>query len=200
MTHALTLVAALFLAQGYEPPTRLGTAPLERPDEERVQALGKMLRCPVCQGVSIADSPSSMARAQLDKVRELVKEGQSDQEIYDFFVARYGEWILMEPTKSGLNVVLWLGPVVLLLLGLSVVVLVNASRSDTGAPQELTLAPTTSLPAPVEGPQRTPAVPAAPDAPAPPSPASDLGRAGEGAPPPATVDPFLAQVRADLER
>ena len=96
----LALIAAVALAQGDYAPGRAGLDPLDADREARVQKLGKQLRCPVCQGTSIADSPSSMARAQLDKVRELVAEGKTDEEIYAYFVARYGEWALLSPSKS----------------------------------------------------------------------------------------------------
>ncbi len=64
-------------------PQQAGSALLDPPREARVQALGKQLRCPMCQGLSIADSGSSAARAQMDKVRELVAAGKTDQEIRD---------------------------------------------------------------------------------------------------------------------
>jgi cytochrome c-type biogenesis protein CcmH len=71
----------------------------------------------MCQGLSIADSGSSAARAQMDRVRELVADGQSDDEIRAYFVARYGEWALLEPSTHGFNGLVWLGPPALLLLG-----------------------------------------------------------------------------------
>lgn len=115
----IALALGLTLAFGQYAPSRQGLEPLQdEAAEARVMRLGKQLRCAVCQGLSIADSPASMARAQLDKVRELVSEGKSDQEIMDYFVARYGEWALLEPTKGGLNSVLWVGPVLLLVVGL----------------------------------------------------------------------------------
>lgn len=116
----LTLLASLLLTQ--YAPSRQGLAPLSPAEEDRVMALGKQLRCPVCQGLSIADSGSSMARAQMDKVRELVREGKSDQDIYDFFTARYGEWVLLKPTTGGLNILLWVAPALLLVLGLAFIV------------------------------------------------------------------------------
>ncbi len=91
-------------------PIREGSGPLDTAREARVMALGKKLRCAVCQGESIVDSPASMARAQLDKVRELVAEGKSDDDILNFFSSRYGEFVLLEPKQEGLNWVLWLGP------------------------------------------------------------------------------------------
>jgi cytochrome c-type biogenesis protein CcmH len=174
----LALVVSLLLGQGYA-PQRQGLDPLEAEKEARVMRLGKQLRCAVCQGVSIADSPASMARAQLDKVRELVAEGKSDEEIYAYFIERYGEWVLLQPTTGGLNTVLWLGPVALLVIGL--VVIVAQSRRKAAAAAAAPIAPTPA--AAVE-----PAPAAVPDAaPAPAVPASD-------------EDALLAQVRADLEK
>src|SRR5688572_26876008 len=119
----LALTTSLLLSQGDYAPGRVGLDPLAPEAEARVMRLGKQLRCPVCQGVSIADSPSSMARAQLDKVRELVAAGKSDDEIYAYFVARYGEWALLSPSKSGVTSFLWVASVLLLLLGLTFIVL-----------------------------------------------------------------------------
>lgn len=107
------LLLSVLLAQGYAPP-RQGQDPLDAEREARVQRVGKLLRCAVCQGVSISDSPASMARAQLDKVRELVVAGKTDDEIFDYFVERYGEWALMEPRKSGVALGLWVAPFLLL--------------------------------------------------------------------------------------
>ncbi|AKJ04647.1 cytochrome c-type biogenesis protein CcmH [Archangium gephyra] len=120
MTAAL-LTLTLFLASGQYAPQQAGSEPLTPVLEARVQTLGKELRCAVCQGLSVADSPSSMARAQLDKIRELVAEGKSDQEVRDYFVARYGEWVLLQPKAEGVNLLVWLGPVALLLGGAFVI-------------------------------------------------------------------------------
>lgn len=163
------LVIALLLGQDYAPP-RQGLEPLAPEQEARVQRVGKKLRCAVCQGVAITDSPASMARAQLDKVRELVRDGKSDDEIYDYFVARYGEWVLLEPTKGGLNALLWVGPGLFLVLSL-VILWAQTRRNRAAAPGQV----------------------AAP--PPPPAPASE-----SAPPAAAADDAFLAQVRADLEK
>ena len=126
----IALTLALLLTQGYAPP-RQGQEPLDPVREAHVQAVGKQLRCAVCQGVSIADSPASMARAQLDKVRELVVEGKTDDEIYAYFVERYGEWALMEPKKSGVTLGLWLAPVLLLVVG--VLLILSSTRKPLAA-------------------------------------------------------------------
>jgi len=111
------LLFSLLLSATPHPPQQSGSAPLDAAREARVQALGKLLRCPMCQGLSIADSGSSAARAQMDRVRELVTEGKSDEDIRAYFVARYGEWALLEPSAQGLNWLVWLGPLALLLVG-----------------------------------------------------------------------------------
>ena len=113
----LSLSLGLALTLGAYAPQQPGTEPLAPALETRVQALGKQLRCAVCQGLSVADSPSSMARAQLDKVRELVAAGRNDAEVRDYFVARYGEWVLLKPPASGINLAVWLGPAALLAIG-----------------------------------------------------------------------------------
>lgn len=119
MLASIALVASL--VTGQYAPARPAVDPLDQQREQRVMTLGKKFRCAVCQGVAISDSPASMARAQLDKVRELVAENRSDEEIESYFVARYGEWVLLEPKKDGLNAFLWLGPVILLIAGVAVI-------------------------------------------------------------------------------
>jgi cytochrome c-type biogenesis protein CcmH len=119
---AATALLIAALAQTPHAPQRLEGEHLTTPEQEaRALRLGKQIRCAVCQGLSIADSPASMARAQLDAVRSLVVEGKSDQEIYDYFVARYGEWALLAPPVRDFNLVLWLGPGLVLLLGAFIV-------------------------------------------------------------------------------
>lgn len=112
---ALALSTALLLGQ--YAPQKMAEEPLPPAQEARVQRLGEQLRCAVCQGLSIAASPSSIARAQLDTVRQLVREGKSDQEIKDYFVARYGQWVLLSPKAEGANWLVWLAPVFLLVAG-----------------------------------------------------------------------------------
>jgi cytochrome c-type biogenesis protein CcmH len=128
----IALALALILAQDGYAPLRQGQDPLDAAREERVQRVGKQLRCAVCQGVSIADSPASMARAQLDKVRELVAQDKSDEEIFEYFVERYGEWALMEPKKSGVTLGLWVAPVLMLVIG--VLLILSSTRKPVAAP------------------------------------------------------------------
>ena len=130
----IALLLTLVLSQGEYAPGRAGTDPLDAEREARVQRLGKQLRCPVCQGTSIADSPSSIARAQLDKVRELVAEGKSDDEIFDYFVARYGDFALLSPRKQGVTSALWLAPGLLIILGIVIILLQVKKKAPAPPP------------------------------------------------------------------
>ena len=85
--------------------------------ERRVNAVASNLRCPVCQGLSILDSPSELAQDMKRLVREQVATGRTRAEIEAFFVQRYGEWVLLKPPAHGANLTVWLGPALLFLGG-----------------------------------------------------------------------------------
>jgi cytochrome c-type biogenesis protein CcmH len=85
--------------------------------EARARRLAAELRCPVCQGLAVADSPSPTARAIAEDIRRRVDAGESDAEIRQAYVDRYGEWILLEPTGSGLGALVWALPAAGLVLG-----------------------------------------------------------------------------------
>ncbi|HEY8209794.1 MAG TPA: cytochrome c-type biogenesis protein CcmH [Myxococcaceae bacterium] len=112
---ALALATALML--GDYAPQKMAEEMLPPEQEARVQRLGEQFRCPICQGLSIAASSSPAARAELNTVRALVREGKTDQEIRDYFVSRYGEWALLSPKAEGVNWLVWLGPAFLLIGG-----------------------------------------------------------------------------------
>ncbi|MDR1994494.1 cytochrome c-type biogenesis protein CcmH [Azonexus sp.] len=86
--------------------------------EKRLQALSKELRCLVCQNETIADSNAELAVDLRREIRGMIHDGRSDNEIIDFMVARYGDFVLYRPPVKGVTLLLWGGPVVLLLLGL----------------------------------------------------------------------------------
>lgn len=85
--------------------------------ERRVNEIASNLRCPVCQGLSILDSPSELAQDMKRLVREQVKEGRTRADIESFFTQRYGEWVLLKPPAHGANLTVWLGPGLLLVVG-----------------------------------------------------------------------------------
>jgi cytochrome c-type biogenesis protein CcmH len=91
--------------------------PMEPALEQRALELARELRCPVCKGTAINASPASIAQQMYGELRRQVKAGASDDEILRYFSQRYGETILLNPPKSGLNLVVWLGPVLVLLFG-----------------------------------------------------------------------------------
>ncbi|NEX44733.1 cytochrome c-type biogenesis protein [Pseudotabrizicola algicola] len=87
--------------------------------EARARAISRDLRCPVCQGESIDDSNAPISRDLRLVVRERIMAGDSDAEVIDFVVSRYGEFVLFNPRAEGANLILWLaGPAVLLLGGI----------------------------------------------------------------------------------
>jgi cytochrome c-type biogenesis protein CcmH len=90
--------------------------------QERVMKLGGELRCLVCQGESLAESRSDFAADMLRKIRELMQQGKSDQEIKDYLVQRYGDFILYRPPFSGVTLLVWLAPVILLVAGSSLLI------------------------------------------------------------------------------
>lgn len=119
-----------------EPPLAATVSPADAALEKKTSAVASQLRCPVCQGESIEDSPAELAREMRSLVRDQLREGKTPDEVEAYFVARYGEWILLEPTMTGLNAVLWVFPVLLVLGGLALVaVLVRKwSRADGRPP------------------------------------------------------------------
>jgi len=83
----------------------------------RAHAIASDLRCPVCQGLSVADSPSETAKAIYDDIRRRVDAGESDSAIKAHYVASYGEWVLLKPRTTGISALVWILPATALLLG-----------------------------------------------------------------------------------
>lgn len=104
--------------------------------EERARDLSKGLRCLVCRNESIDESNASLARDLRLLVRERLVAGDSNEEALDFIVTRYGEYVLLRPTMTGGNWLLWAaGPLMLLLAGLGAVSYVRG-RSRAPALQD----------------------------------------------------------------
>jgi cytochrome c-type biogenesis protein CcmH len=85
--------------------------------ETRARALSRELRCMVCQNQTIDDSDAPLARDLRILVRERLRAGDSDHQVIDFLVARYGEFVLLKPRFSLHTALLWLGPAAVLLIG-----------------------------------------------------------------------------------
>ncbi|MCG2633859.1 MAG: cytochrome c-type biogenesis protein CcmH [Gammaproteobacteria bacterium] len=88
----------------------------EDPDHRQMLEVAKQLRCAVCQNQSVAESNSGLAEDMRAVITEKLAEGESEQAVLDYFVARYGGYILMKPESQGKNWLLWWSPLVVLLL------------------------------------------------------------------------------------
>jgi len=89
--------------------------------QDRVASLAGRLKCPVCASETIADSPSDLARDLKDLIAEQVADGWTDREVVDFFIATYGEEVLLDPPASGRTALLWVAPLAVLVAGLAVI-------------------------------------------------------------------------------
>ncbi len=93
--------------------------------------VGSLLRCPVCQGMSVADSPSEMAVNMKHQVRELIARGYTEEQILKYFELSYGQFVLLKPKFEGVTGMVWVLPVLALLLG-GVVVFFTLRRLEKG--------------------------------------------------------------------
>ncbi|HYS53632.1 MAG TPA: cytochrome c-type biogenesis protein [Thermoanaerobaculia bacterium] len=111
------MIFLLLLAVALGPPQGrpLSGAPLE----QRTYEVASLLRCPVCQGMSVADSPSTVALDMKQQVREMLSRGYTQEQILDFFEQSYGQFVLLKPQ----NPFVWILPVVVLLVGIAIVVI-----------------------------------------------------------------------------
>ncbi len=98
----------------------LFSTPLELENEARAQAIGGLLRCPVCQGMPIAESPAPMARDMMGQVRTMVQEKKSDEAIITYFTDRYGDWVRLAPKKEGFTLWVWILPPLMALVALAI--------------------------------------------------------------------------------
>jgi cytochrome c-type biogenesis protein CcmH len=105
--------------------------------EGRARTLSKELRCMVCQNQSIDDSDAPLARDLRLLVRERLKDGDSDRQVIDFLVARYGEFVLLKPRLSLHTALLWFGPPALLCGGGLALFFVARQRSRRGREEQV---------------------------------------------------------------
>ena len=88
--------------------------------EKRVMTLADELRCLVCQNQTLAESNAPLAEDLRNQLREKMREGKTDKEVVDFLVERYGDFVLYRPPLKGTTVLLWFGPLLLLVAGFAV--------------------------------------------------------------------------------
>ena len=135
-TLSLTLLPVLcivsFLSLAQEAPPAAEDPILEK----RVQRLSEELRCLVCQNQSLADSNADLAVDLRNQVRELMQQGQTDAQIREFMVARYGDFVLYNPPVNSATLLLWLGPFVLLAVA-GVALVTYLRRRDRELPAQV---------------------------------------------------------------
>ena len=131
------LCLALCLAMGSTSASANEAAPAAADPalEARMLAITAELRCLVCQNQTIADSHADLAVDLRQQVREMLQKGMSNQQITDYMTERYGDFVLYKPPFKASTALLWVGPGVLLVAGLTMLVLILRRRSRMPAEQ-----------------------------------------------------------------
>lgn len=111
-------LCSIFLFLAAMPPADLN---------RHTRQIADQLRCPVCRGIPISDSPAELAKDMVKIIRGKIIAGETDGQILNYFSDRYGEWILLSPTPKGFNLIVWILPL-LALLGGAVFVSFKISR------------------------------------------------------------------------
>jgi cytochrome c-type biogenesis protein CcmH len=104
--------------------------------EGRVQQVASTLRCVVCQNLSVADSPAPLAQQMRAEIARRLRAGQTSAQVQDYFVGRYGQWILLAPRARGLGVLPWAAPAAALVAG--ALALATVLRRRQTAPEVVT--------------------------------------------------------------
>jgi cytochrome c-type biogenesis protein CcmH len=131
---ALAVIAAVW-------STLLIVAPGQQTLDARVQRVASQLKCLICQGESVADSPSTLAQQMRTAIREQLQSGKSEQDVIQYFEQRYGPQIVWSPPWQGFSLLAWLIPMAFLLCGIVLVILLlrewrsNAENGIVGAGQ-----------------------------------------------------------------
>lgn len=112
--------------------------------DQQVQDVAAQLKCPVCQGESVASSPATLAQQMRYVIRQQLQSGKSEQQVIQYFVDRYGTQILLTPQWRGLDLLAWLVPIALMLFGAFILFYVlrswraipaNAPPGEAAAPE-----------------------------------------------------------------
>jgi len=127
--RALALSAVLACAGVWALANEAAPSSADPALEARVMKLSTELRCLVCQNQTIADSHAELAVDLRRQVREMLQAGQSEQQVIDFMTARYGDFVLYRPPFKALTALLWVGPALMMVLGLGTLFVVLRRRS-----------------------------------------------------------------------
>jgi len=91
----------------------------QEPSADEINQVARKLSCPTCTGINVADCPTETCAQWRARIGEMLAEGKGEQEILDYFAARYGDHVLQVPPKRGFFIVVWLLPVIVILAGLA---------------------------------------------------------------------------------
>ncbi|KAA1188151.1 cytochrome c-type biogenesis protein CcmH [Pseudohalioglobus sediminis] len=136
MMRQALLVSLLLAAVLAAAPSRavIETYEFTEPElEERYQELSAELRCPKCQNQNIADSNAPISQDLRKLLHQQLEQGASDEEIRQYMVDRYGEFVRYRPRFSGATALLWLAPIILLILGVVIAMVTLRDRRQPGA-------------------------------------------------------------------
>lgn len=140
MKHLITLMLAALLWSATS-LAAIETRQFDNPQQEKdYKELVFELRCLVCQNQNLADSNAELAMDLRDEVFKMLKEGKSKQEILDFMVARYGDFVLYRPPVDRATALLWFGPAIMLAIGLLIIIIfIRRHRNRPGVqdPEEI---------------------------------------------------------------
>lgn len=130
---SLLVAGALLLALAVVWGVTLFRAAQPKSLNQRAQEVASQLQCPVCNGESVEDSPSALASDMRQLIRHKLAQGESEQQVIQYFETRYGDTILESPPAQGFTLMIWLPPVLMLALGAYVVFVLG--REWRAAPQ-----------------------------------------------------------------
>jgi cytochrome c-type biogenesis protein CcmH len=129
-------------------PATADPALMDREAEEldaRAAEIAAELRCPVCRNQAVVESNAELSREMQALVRERLVAGDTPDEVKEYFVSRYGEWILLEPQRRGINWIVWILPFLALALGAVLAVTLVRKWAAAGSSDEETVEPAVVL-------------------------------------------------------
>ncbi len=128
------IVISLLLVLSFSVQARIEIHEFDDPEKEALyNDLIQELRCLVCQNQNLADSNAELAVDLREKTYEMVQAGQSKDEVVDYMVVRYGDFVLYRPPLQGTTFLLWVGPFIILFIGLVAVVFLVRGREKTAS-------------------------------------------------------------------
>jgi cytochrome c-type biogenesis protein CcmH len=134
---AVVLLATPVAAQQSMPAPPSASVAGDSVLEHETRAVASQLRCPVCQGLSIEDSPSELSQQMRALVREQLRAGRSPDDVKGYFVSKYGEWILLSPPAHGVNTLIYALPLLALVAGGTVVAVIVRRWTRGAKPVEM---------------------------------------------------------------